>query len=187
MTLGFILPRLYSLKRVLLLGWPYVALLVAWLLIVAGRRYRPALWLTVSISVFAALATWLAVPKDDWRGAVAYVHGEGLPGAVTLVDPYWNELAVRYYAPQLSTVTNRQFAPNESAAAQPGDPFAAFRDVPQSAAGNASDVWLIAERLPGGQIPSSASETWLDQNMLLVERVPFYRLEVRRYRAASGD
>jgi uncharacterized membrane protein len=187
MTLGFLLPRLFSLKRVLVMGWPYVALLVAWLLIIGGRQRRLALWLTVSISVLAALMTWLAVPKDDWRGAVAHVHRESPSGAITLVDPYWNELAVRYYAPQLSIVTNREFAPNENAAAQPGDPFAEFRDLPESAAGGAGDVWLIAERLPGGRIPSSASEAWLDQNMLLVERVPFYRLEVRRYRAASGD
>jgi len=44
-----------------------------------------------------------------------------------------------------------------------------------------TDIWLVAERFPQNEIPSSASEIWLDENLQLVDAVPFYRLEVRHY------
>ena len=42
--------------------------------------------------------------------------------------------------------------------------------------------WIVAERFPGQAIPSSPNEAWLDAQLHLVERVPYYRLEVRHYR-----
>ena len=42
-------------------------------------------------------------------------------------------------------------------------------------------VWLFAHRLPGQGIPSSPSESYLDGRLDLLQEIPFYRLEVRRY------
>ncbi|MFN2302642.1 MAG: hypothetical protein ACK2TV_02830, partial [Anaerolineales bacterium] len=49
--------------------------------------------------------------------------------------------------------------------------------IPQS-----GNIWLFAERFPGQLIPSSPTEQFLDENLDLQEIIPFYRLEVRRYR-----
>lgn len=165
-TLLFPLPRFYGLKRVLVVGWPYVVLGVAWL---TARRWphdaRVGQGL-MAISLAAALVALLLVPKDDWRGAVAHINQHATPPAeaesVTWLDPFWNIVPYDYYAPVV-----------------PGQRGNLQR---LEAAARAGEVWLVAERFPGQEVPASSGEAWLDENLELVETVPFYRLEVRRYR-----
>ncbi len=55
----------------------------------------------------------------------------------------------------------------------------------EEVAAQEGELWLVAERFHGRPIPSSPSEAWLDENMELMEAIPFYRLELRRYRDDS--
>jgi uncharacterized membrane protein len=158
-------PRLYGLKRVLVTGWPFVILFVAWLSENAGRhrvRLQRGLW---GASLLTALIVLLGVPKDDWRGAAAYIQSQA-PGArpAVWVDPSWNNVPHDYYRPDNPARYGDLAALQALAAGEPA-------------------IWLIAERFPGNAVPGSRSEAWLDEIWELVEAVPFHRLEVRHYRA----
>lgn len=157
------IPRLYGIKRVVLVGWPYIILLVAWLLTIDWKRGRRIFAVLVSLSLVASIATLTLVAKDDWRGASAYISQSGSDDIVW-VDPAWNRGAYAYYVP--------------SAQMRSGS-LDRLQEVSHR------DVWLVAERFPGLDVPSSPSEEWLDANMTLVGTQPFYRLEVRHYKPAD--
>ncbi len=161
LTTAFVWPRFYGIKRVLATGWPYVCLFVAWLVVAWEEKRRPVWYGLLGISLAATLAMLLFVAKDDWRGAAAYVAVRADAGDVVWIDPAWNMAAWDYYQPDMPAYS--------------GGP----EKLAQLAA---TDVWLVAERFPGQGIPASPSEAWLDENLQLVETVPFYRLEARHYR-----
>lgn len=158
-TLLMPVPRLYGLKRLLVVVWPYFILLTAWLL-VRMPRSKALSTAVLAFSLFASLLTLLAIPKDDWRGAIAYINEQAAPDAVVTFDPSWYTLLGRYYALQ---------------AQQIGIEGDLSETLPSG------EIWLVAERFPGQPIPSSSTEATLDASARLLEAVPFYRLEVRRY------
>lgn len=155
-------PRLFTVKRVLVTGWPYVLLLMAWLVVMAGEWRRWLLPLVLGISLITSLGV-LVQPKDDWRAATAHVERQVLPRAIIWLDPSWNELPYRYYARRTS-------------------PESGTVEELAAAAARSAEIWLVAERLPRSSVPSSPAEAWLDENWSLVHWQPFYRLEVRAYR-----
>lgn len=161
-SVAFVWPRFFGLKRVIATGWPYVCLLIAWLVVSwEGKRKRLMWTVLLGISLLATFVMLWAVPKDDWRSAVAYIEAQAQPEAVIWLDPSWNNVAYEYYQAKTSATTGN------------------IQELKQTAV---MDIWLVAERFPQNEIPSSASEVWLDENLQLVEAVPFYRLEVRHYR-----
>lgn len=155
------LPRLYALKRILYTSWALVVLCVAWLVLQLQQRRGAVIGLLLGLSLASSLVAIFLVPKDDWRG-VARAMQQQTPGAVLWVDPRWNNIVYRYYDPGREVL-------NESNA-----------DIDTVAAQNA-ELWLVAERFHGRPAPSSPSEAWLDEHMVLQEVLPFYRLELRRY------
>lgn len=159
-TLLLPFPRLYSAKRILVQGWPFVILFVAWLL-AQQERYRERLWqILLAVSLLSTLMTVFLVPKDDWRGAIAYVSQHAKPEAILWLDPPWISDVTAIYQP---AIRPQRSNPEE------------FNQL------LGRDVWLISERYPNLPIPHTPSEAWLDNNLKLVETVPFFRLEVRHY------
>lgn len=162
-TLLFPLPRLYSVKRVLVTGWWLVIGLSAWLVGQLpprpGKITRRTL---LAISLLASLITVFAVPKEDWRSVVAYLEQNIADDTLVWLDPAWNRLPATYYAPDLPIDYGGQQA---------------LRRVSEQS----DEVWIVAERYPTQAIPSSTAEAWFDESWELVETVPFYRLELRRY------
>jgi hypothetical protein len=160
-SVAFVWPRLFGLIRVLASGWPYVCVLVAWLVVVWQGKSKRWVWYgLMTVSLVATLVMLWAVPKDDWRSAVAYIEGHAQTEDIVWIDPTWNNVAYEYY--QAKTTAT----------------YGNVQDLEQLAG---KDIWLVAERFPQYEIPSSKSEAWLDENLQLVEAVPFYRLEVRHY------
>jgi uncharacterized membrane protein len=157
-----LIPRFFTVKRVLVTGWPYVLLLLAWLLSTGGKWRRWLRYLVLGTSLLTALGA-LVQPKDDWRGATAYVESHGPVGAIVWLDPRWNDFPYNYYAARTVPTTG------------------SVNTLAETAAGS-DEIWLIAERYPRMAIPSSPAEAWLDENWTLVAQQPFYRLEVREYR-----
>lgn len=155
-------PRLYSVKRVLVTGWPYVVLFMAWLLARAEKWRRWLQPLVLGVSLLASLGA-LALPKDDWRGATAFLESQGGPNATVWLDPSWSTFPYEYYA-------------------QGSVPKTGSVEELAAAAGASRELWLVAERFPGQEVPSSPAEVWLDEHWHLVQRQPFYRLEVKGYR-----
>ncbi|MFZ0548212.1 MAG: glycosyltransferase family 39 protein [Candidatus Promineifilaceae bacterium] len=159
LTLLTPIPRLYSIKRVVVTGWPLVIFLVAMLfnwLKPTQQWIRPT---TIILSLLAACTALLLIPKDDWRGAVTYINQHITPNDVVWLSPSSDQIPYNYYQPQT-----------------PGMIGLNLLDDPPTA-----NIWHIAERQPGLPIPNGPIETWLDQNRPLLESIPFYRLEVRHY------
>lgn len=173
LTVLFPLPRFYGGKRLLVVVWPYIVLLVAWFVEdltqkrnqPQGKEYKLR-QSVLAISLVASLAALFLVAKDDWRGVAAYLEQEAGTSLVWL-EPSWNRPVYLYYRPDDPVGANEQRTLAEAAA-------------------ESTDIWLAAERFPNLPIPSSASEAWLDEHWQLVEAVPFYRLEVRHY-AKRGE
>lgn len=159
-TLTIPIPRLFAVERVLLTGWPYVVLLIAWLLAADNRLRSRAMVPLLTLSLIAAVAA-LMVPKDNWRDATAFIAANAKPSDLVWIDPSWNRSVVQYYQPSLAVMAGKK------------------ENLINSAT---QDVWIIAERFPNTPTPSSPSESWLNENLKLVSAVPFYRLEVRHYR-----
>jgi hypothetical protein len=163
LSIAFVWPRFYGLKRVLATGWPYVCLAVAWLVVAwEGNKGRRFMWAgSLAVSLLATLLMLWAVPKDDWRGAVAYIEAQAQAEDIVWLDPSWNQTAYEYYQ---------------------ADTTAYWGDIETLAQVAQTDIWLVAERFPSYETPSSESEAWLDEHLQLVAAIPFYRLEVRHYR-----
>jgi uncharacterized membrane protein len=159
LTLLAPLPRLYSLKRVVVTGWPFIILFVTFLLMVQSRRRRSFLAVLITASLAATLLSLLAVPKDDWRAAVNYLNESAGAGDLVWLDPFSGNVPYNYYRPELQPQFNQDMLP----------------DPPPV------DIWHIAERQHGKPVPASAAERWLDANRKLIESIPFYRLELRHY------
>jgi hypothetical protein len=162
-TLFVLFPRFYSIKRVMVQGWPFVILFVAWLL-VRQQSYRDRLWqLLLGVSLVSILIITFLIPKDDWRGAIAHINEHAEADAILRLDPHWIIDVAAIYRPVIQTHRKRGNQENLEQLL-------------------ARDVWLISERYPNLPVPYTASEIWLDQNHELVEATPFFRLEVRHYR-----
>jgi mannosyltransferase len=159
------IPRAYALKRATYTVWALLVLLVAWLILNLPKHRKWVAASLLSLSLASSLVTVFLVPKDDWR-AVAQTMKAQAPDAVVWLDPSWNNIAYRYYDLERQVLYG-DVAELEDTMAEHGE------------------LWLVAERFHGRPIPSSPSEAWLDANVTLLEVIPFYRLELRRYELGS--
>jgi hypothetical protein len=169
-TLLIPIPRFYGIKRLIVAGWPFVILFVAWLLTMLSTRRRVIWGGLMGLSLAAGLTVLLFVPKDDWRALTAYLnqHADEVGQGVVWIAPPWDQIPYSYYKPLIPPQT----PPCENETNK-------LQNVAETAV---ADIWLISERSPGTPIPASGCERWLDQNRELVETLPFYRLQLRRYR-----
>jgi mannosyltransferase len=154
-------PRAYSVKKVIVVGWPILALLIAYLVLHRIGRGRTALISTILVlSVVGTVASYF-VPKDDWRQATAVINANAAPGDVAWVGPdHWAADAYLYYDGALPVFYDRE---------------------PASSLGGVGEVWMITYRRPQDTAPSLEAEAWFDDHWTLVEEVPLYRLALRRY------
>jgi mannosyltransferase len=157
-------PRLYSFKRFIVSGWPFVILLAAWLIHQLNRQRSLVYYAILSVSLAATVTAIIFVPKDDWRSVVAYLDEQVQPGELVWLDPPWNDLPYNYYGPKHPPLGSH------------------WRGTPPTEWQGAQALWLVAERSHGAIAPSSPSEAWLDEHWQLVKSSSFYRLEVRHYR-----
>jgi len=157
------IPRLYSLKRLVVTGWPFVVLAVTWFAIEKLGNSRSYLIALIVASLIATLVVLLAVPKDDWRSATAHINQNAAQDDIVWLEPSSGFMPYGYYEPIIE--------PSFS------------QEAPQKHPG--ATVWHIAERQPNRPIPGSNAEIWLDENRRLLEVIPLYRLEVRHYSAAE--
>ncbi len=175
LTVWMLLPRLFLVKRLVLLGWPYLVLLLAWALHEKdltgfqnlsglrnlsglGRSLLAGLW---GFSLMITLVMQVAVPKDDWRGVVAFLNDAAAPDDVIWLASGSDPLVYDYYEPEY--------------AAQVGSV-----GMLQDAAATGHRIWLITS-----PARNPALQTWLETNRVQLVHVPFYRIEVWLYGAVE--
>jgi len=157
----FAVPRFYTIKRILVTGWPFVILFAAWVIVHLERKKQRVWQGLLLLSLLSSLVT-LVTPKDDWRSVVSFFNQSDVSEVVIWIDPSWDRLPYDYYA-SLQEVRYGKISELEEVAQNNG-------------------IWLISERYLGQSVPSSDSEIWLDGHLQLAETVSFYRLELRHYR-----
>lgn len=158
------IPRAFSVKKVVVVGWPIVVLVIAYIILrkLTPSRSRQAIVIVLIVSALGVISTWL-VPKDDWRGAVKYINTNATAEDTAWVSSEpWGPHAYLYYEGTLPVLNT----------ADPAGTLPA-----------GGDVWMITKRRPQDPIPAIPAETWFDDNWRLVDEIPFYRLSVRQYAA----
>lgn len=155
LTLWVLWPRFYLLKRLVLLGWPYLVLLTVWVL---WRINRPqliaGLW---GFTLMIAMVMQFTIPKDDWRGAVAFLNDAAASGDIIWLASGADPLVYDYYEPaypaRVGSVTELQ-----------------------DAAAIDNRIWLIT-----GPVQNQALWGWLEMNRVQRSHVAFYRVHVWLY------
>ena len=95
LTLLAAVPRGFSVKRQLLVFWPFVVLAAAWAL---RRINLPGLYAGALVASLAATAALLAAgPAEDWRGAAAYIATVAQPGDTIYAQSDLAGAALAYY------------------------------------------------------------------------------------------
>jgi len=163
---GFILataltpvPRLYSLKRFVVIGWPYVILVLALLLV--GRAWLRGLAFAaiLAVSLAASVVSIFFIPKTDFRSAVAYLNTHVHQGDVVWMTGKSELYTYRFYGP-----------------ISPGG-FGGPVDLEAFLASD-SRVWLIVDCPRCGAFPD---QIWLDRVEKVKKIVHFQELELRQY------
>jgi hypothetical protein len=163
------LDRIYTLKRIIVVFWPFVIVFVAYAIHRGFSRgvSRSVQISVVAISIVASLLTLFVVEKDDWRSAVSAINEGSEPDDAIWMVYYVDEWSVApydYYGAQLPLL----FTVDEST-------------FPELAASAPADLWIVASRTPRDPVPSTDGEAWLDENWVLADEIPFHRLTVKRY------
>jgi hypothetical protein len=163
------LARLYTVKRIALVIWAPILILVAYALAswLPRRLRKPIVGLALLASFVGGMVSIFGVHKDDWRGAIAAING-GADGA----DQTW---AVVYPGPW--GVAPYLYYGVETPLVYETDPER-YPDLARSSDG---DIWIVASRTPRDPVPSSGPEAWLDENWDHVGTIELHRLAVRRF------
>lgn len=90
------IPRGYFLKRESLIVLPFLLIGVAWAM---GRMRKPYILAAgaLALSLVTSLYTVLAVPKEQWREATAWVQAQQAPGDVIALQPDYEHYVFSYY------------------------------------------------------------------------------------------
>lgn len=148
-------PQWGLLKRLSLLFWPYLVLLVVLWFWQKGRPW----WLRVitGLALLVTVFMQVTLPKDDWRGVVAYLNDAAAPDAPIWLASAADVLPYNYYQPDYPAHIG-SLAQLQAAAATP------------------SPLWLIT-----GPVSNPTFQTWLSENRRLVNHISFYRIDIWKY------
>lgn len=159
-------PRAFSVKKIIVVGWPVVVVATAFLVLMKVGPNLRSRFIATALGVSAlAVVAGLIVPKDDWRSAVAYINGVARPGDVAWVsgEP-WAHNAYEYYEGTLPVFNIEEPADDQ---------------IPLG------HVWMLANRRPQDSVPSIPAEAWFRENWVLIDEADFYRLAVVHFEPRS--
>ena len=99
--IGGSVPRLYTIKRLIVVFAPYLILAAACvfdsILNVPGRAKRASAYALVVLAIGGSILNISVWPKEDWRGVAAMVAQESIAGDTIINSPSWNRLPFGYY------------------------------------------------------------------------------------------
>ena len=161
-----VVPRGYTVKRQLVLLWPYGLLLFAWLWPWQGRFHKLLLSM-LALSLVAALINVALIPKEQWREATLFIAEHRQANDLVVLEPSYTIAPFDYY--------DQGRTPREGF---PAKADAAWLD----AVLNHNDrIWLIeSQSVPGLSQPPQAQH-WLDAHGTLLDTLDFYRIHLRLY------
>lgn len=158
------IPRAYSIKKVLVIGWPLPLLLISQRLATLKTPIRTfAVGSLLATSLVATAVNLFVIDKEDWRAVTHEISASSIPGEIVWVfESDWAPDAYRYYGGKLEVRRERE-------------PAGAILET------DPAGVWLITSRSPRDPIPSMPSEAWFDANWVLRETRAYDRLALKHY------
>ncbi|MCC6453677.1 MAG: glycosyltransferase family 39 protein [Caldilineaceae bacterium] len=184
LTLAFVMPRGYSLKKQLVHLWPFGLLLVGWVFPWRMSNRLP-LALLLAASLVGSLVNVLFIPKEQWRETAAYIVEHGEPGDAIWVVPGYHALPLSYY---LARADNRE---GEAGSDVMFDQQM-FDQQPVSSSMNDSDlearlekgqrVWLVYHTVNVRLLdPDRRLEQWLNAHLQPVDQLHLFKIEATLY------
>ena len=171
------IPRLFGVKKIVATAMPLLTLAVGW----AWQHIQPTRAATLIILLLALMPTIMIIflPKDDWQAVAQTAEANITTNEIVMVDVHFQAIPYWHYAPE------RLVHYGIDSQLQLNGPFADLgQPLPvDEIPANVEGVWFIASRFPGDPIPGSSDEKFLDERWKLAATYPFYRLELRHYRA----
>ena len=180
LTIFAVVPRLYTVKKMVVALWPYGLLLVAWLF-PWQRSHRVMVALLLGVSLAGSLVNVVLIPKDQWREMVTYLAAQGEATDTIWVVPRYQGVPLNYYFdhPPHPTSTTSANTPKFSIAhvsPQMGDAeLAALADKGQR-------VWLIYHAVDYRlDDPNQRLQRWLNEHMAVSTEIHFFRIDATLY------
>jgi len=160
-----VLPRAYTVKRHILVGWVPLLVGFGWLWS-GGTSQRTWRTLVFGLSLVASLVNVVVVPKTQWREAVSYVLSEARLGDVVALSPAYMRGPFDYYAQGHLPLV----------AYGGGDAAGSLAELTPSY----ERVWYVYHTADVGR-DQAAIGHWLTENAGFVSRTRFYRVDVLLY------
>ena len=160
-----VFPRAYSVKKQLLVLWPYILLFFAWIWPWEQKR-KAILAFVLALSLISSLINIFFIPKDEWRQAVAYIHSQSEKGDLVLLLPAYMTFPFDYYDKENS----------ERIGIQPSDLPLKLEPTLRSI----RRIWLVANR-PYLLDPEGKIKKWLDTSAKFLTEKNFYLVETYLY------
>jgi hypothetical protein len=171
-----VIPRAYSVKKLLVVLWPYVLLLVAWVFPWRPQnRAGPTSWapgsalaLLLLASLAGSLVNVILVPKDQWRETVAYILAHKGPADVVWIQPGYNGAPFNYYSRQALEL---QYVAPEMTETEL-----------QALLGQHNRVWLVYQTRNLESVdPEHKVEQWLSRHLEVSDSLHNYQVRAILY------
>jgi hypothetical protein len=164
LLLAEVIPRGYSLKRQLVLLWPYILLIFAWFWL-WKKRSNVLLMTMLSLSFIGSLVSVVLIPKDQWREVTKYIRENQEAGDLVLLEPSYMTIPFDYYA-----------------AGEIDREGLSFGAAPYQLEGLLSEhprIWFVIHQFDGDA--QKRTQHWLEEYAVLQDTRDFYRVQVRLF------
>jgi uncharacterized membrane protein len=178
LTIISVVPRAYTVKKLVIALWPYGLLAPAWIFPWKLPNRIPLL-LVFTLSFVASLVNITVIPKDQWRELAAYMLTHSEPTDSIWIEPRYQMVALSYY------LTHPEYANVEGSSAKInlGKVAPAMSKAELDAnVGKGQRVWMIYHTVNFTvSDPERRLEKWLVAKMKPVTQLHFYRIEATLY------
>lgn len=160
-----VIPRAYSIKKQLVIIWPYVLLFFGWVW-PWEHKNKKLLAVVLSFSLIFSLVNIFFIPKDQWRQTVDYIHAQSQIGDLVLLLPNYMTFPFDYY--------------DKGKMIRVGVEPLSFISQLDSIFKNHGRIWLVSNRAKIAD-PDRKIETWLETKVKLVMTKKFHLVQTRLY------
>ena len=160
-----VIPRGYSIKKQLVIFWPFVLLFFSWFW-PWEKSYQKLLASLLILSLLASFVNISLIPKAQWRETVSFIIKQSTKKDVVLLLPSYMTSPFDYYS--------------QGRIARYGiNPSSSLSEL-ESLMNDYGRVWLVSPQVDIAD-PEKKIESWLKQHANRIEEKSFYRILIHLY------
>lgn len=174
-----VVPRLYTMKKLVIALWPYGLLAMAWIFPWRLSNRIPLI-LLLTTSLVGSLVNVTVIPKDQWREMVAYLAEHGEATDSIWIEPRYHMFPLNYYLAHPDQVNAATSSPLNF---DIGNVPPTMSDAELEAlVGRGQRVWLIYHAANYIDTdPERRLEKWLAEHLEATDQLHLYRIEATLY------